>query len=115
MKNPSTHWLSNLILVIQECNAETGLTFGAFLEQSLSGLDRESTDNYTIVQTLKKKFDMESRRKEALSDMHPVVLSDCHQAPVQYMRDKSSEYIIVKHICTSCNQECNKGRVLQNS
>lgn len=73
MKNPSTNWLSNLILVIQECNAETGQTFGDFLEQSFAGLNRSETDNHTLVQTLKKKFDMEGRRIEGLRDMHPEI------------------------------------------
>lgn len=64
--------MHKLILLIQECNAETGMTFGDFLEESFAGLDR-GVDNYTLVQTLKEKFDMEGRRIRSLSDMHPEV------------------------------------------
>jgi hypothetical protein len=69
---PSSNWLSNLILVIQECEAETGQNFHQFLSGTFSTLPLD-TPNYLLVERLKQTFNMEQRRRDAMSDMHPEI------------------------------------------
>lgn len=45
--------------------------------------------------------------------VYQIIISDCHQEEVKIFWDISEKgYILIKHICTRCNQECNKGRVV---
>lgn len=43
--------------------------------------------------------------------VYTMILSDCHQAPVQ-LTQVAEPYATVIHTCTECRQECNKGKVL---
>lgn len=52
MKVPSSNWRANLVQVIQECRAETGMSFGEYQEHIFSGLPRDTAD-YTLVQIVK--------------------------------------------------------------
>lgn len=53
-QQPSSNWVNNLILVIQECHTETGQTFHEYLNTVFAAHPLDTSD-YDLVQILKEQ------------------------------------------------------------
>jgi hypothetical protein len=56
MKRPSSDWATRLVLLIQECHAETGMEFGEFLGEAFQGLKMDA-DSVALVKSLKETLE----------------------------------------------------------